>query len=67
MEGKTVTKVAQSGLDKKTLLKFLHEMLLIRKFEDKAGELYARGRRGLVSRLPPAKRRSGTFSALPNH
>lgn len=44
MEGKTVTKVAQSGLDKKTLLKFLHEMLLIRKFEDKAGELYARGK-----------------------
>ncbi|MCZ6549918.1 MAG: pyruvate dehydrogenase (acetyl-transferring) E1 component subunit alpha [Candidatus Methylomirabilales bacterium] len=44
MGGKTVTKVAKSGLDKKTVLNFLHQMLLIRKFEDKAGELYARGK-----------------------
>ncbi len=44
MGGKTVTKIAKSGDDKKTLLNFLHQMLLIRKFEDKAGELYARGK-----------------------
>ncbi len=44
MGGKTVTKIADFGLDKKTLLNFLHQMLLIRKFEDKAGELYARGK-----------------------
>src|SRR3989337_4503723 len=44
MGGKTAAKVGQSGLDKKTLLHFLHQMLLIRKFEDKAGELYARGK-----------------------
>lgn len=44
MAGKTGTKVADSGLDKKILLNFLHQMLLIRKFEDKAGELYARGK-----------------------
>ncbi|MGH7424432.1 MAG: thiamine pyrophosphate-dependent enzyme, partial [Candidatus Methylomirabilales bacterium] len=44
MGGKTATKVGQSGLDKKTFLNFLHQMLLIRKFEDKAGELYARGK-----------------------
>ncbi|MFQ5959984.1 MAG: pyruvate dehydrogenase (acetyl-transferring) E1 component subunit alpha [Candidatus Methylomirabilales bacterium] len=44
MGGKTGTKMAKSALDKKTLLNFLHQMLLIRKFEDKAGELYARGK-----------------------
>src|SRR3989304_5476579 len=44
MGGKTAAKVGQSGLDKKTLLNFLHQMLLIRKFEDKGGELYARGK-----------------------
>jgi pyruvate dehydrogenase E1 component alpha subunit len=44
MGGKTSAKVEQSGLDKKTLLNFLHQMLLIRKFEDKAAELYARGK-----------------------
>ncbi|MFQ5848487.1 MAG: pyruvate dehydrogenase (acetyl-transferring) E1 component subunit alpha [Candidatus Methylomirabilales bacterium] len=44
MGGKTVAKMAGSGLDKKSLLNFLHQMLLIRKFEDKAGELYARGK-----------------------
>ena len=44
MEGSTVTQNSESGLDKKTLLNFLHQMLLIRKFEDKAGELYARGK-----------------------
>ncbi len=44
MGGSTVTKIAGSGLDKKTVLNFLHQMLLIRKFEDKAAELYARGK-----------------------
>jgi pyruvate dehydrogenase E1 component alpha subunit len=44
MGEKTGTKMAKSALDKKTLLSFLHQMLLIRKFEDKAGELYARGK-----------------------
>jgi len=44
MEASTVAKIAGSGLDKKTLLNFLHQMLLIRKFEDKSGELYARGK-----------------------
>lgn len=44
MGGKTETNVRNSGLDKKTLLHFLHQMLLIRKFEDKAGEYYARGK-----------------------
>jgi pyruvate dehydrogenase E1 component alpha subunit len=44
MGGKTPVKLAKSSLDKKTLLKFLHQMLLIRKFEDKAAELYARGK-----------------------
>ena len=42
MGGKTAAKVGQSGLDKKTLLNFLHQMLLIRKFEDKAGEQIGR-------------------------
>jgi pyruvate dehydrogenase E1 component alpha subunit len=44
MEASTVAKIAGPGLDKKTLLNFLHQMLLIRKFEDKSGELYARGK-----------------------
>lgn len=44
MEGSTVTRNSESSLDKKTLLNFLHQMLVIRKFEDKAGELYARGK-----------------------
>ncbi len=44
MGGMTTPKIAKSGLDKKTSLNFLHQMLLIRKFEDKAGELYARGK-----------------------
>lgn len=44
MEASTVAKMTGSGLDKKTLLNFLHQMLLIRKFEDKAAELYARGK-----------------------
>ncbi|MDZ4340731.1 MAG: pyruvate dehydrogenase (acetyl-transferring) E1 component subunit alpha [candidate division NC10 bacterium] len=44
MGGKTGAKTSASGLDKKTLLHFLYQMLLIRKFEDKAGELYARGK-----------------------
>ncbi|MFQ5882352.1 MAG: pyruvate dehydrogenase (acetyl-transferring) E1 component subunit alpha [Candidatus Methylomirabilales bacterium] len=44
MGGSAVAKIAGSGLDKKTLLNFLHQMLLIRKFEDKAAELYARGK-----------------------
>lgn len=44
MGGGAVAKAAVSGLDKKTLHNFLHQMLLIRKFEDKAGELYARGK-----------------------
>ncbi|MFQ5657333.1 MAG: pyruvate dehydrogenase (acetyl-transferring) E1 component subunit alpha [Candidatus Methylomirabilales bacterium] len=44
MEGSTVIRISESGLDKKTVLNFLHQMLLIRKFEDKAGELYARGK-----------------------
>jgi len=44
MEASTVAKLTGSGLDKKTLLRFLHQMLLMRKFEDKAAELYARGK-----------------------
>ncbi len=44
MEASTVAKIAGPGLDKKTLLNFLHQMLLIRKFEDKSAELYARGK-----------------------
>ena len=44
MGGKTGIKMAQSSPDKKTLLHFLHQMLLIRKFEDKSAELYARGK-----------------------
>ncbi len=44
MGGGAVAKGAVSSLDKKTLHNFLHQMLLIRKFEDKAGELYARGK-----------------------
>ncbi len=44
MEASTVAHIAGSGLDKKTLLNFLHQMLLIRKFEDKSAELYARGK-----------------------
>jgi len=44
MGGKTGIKMAKSSPDKKTLLHFLHQMLLIRKFEDKSAELYARGK-----------------------
>lgn len=44
MGASTVAKLAGSGLDRKTLLNFLHQMLLIRKFEDKSAELYARGK-----------------------
>ncbi len=44
MEASTVAKITGFGLDKKTLLNFLHQMLLIRKFEDKSAELYARGK-----------------------
>ncbi|MFQ5840593.1 MAG: pyruvate dehydrogenase (acetyl-transferring) E1 component subunit alpha [Candidatus Methylomirabilales bacterium] len=44
MGGGVGTRVAESGLDRKTLLEFLRQMLLIRKFEDKAAELYARAK-----------------------
>src|SRR3989304_10492053 len=44
MGGKAAAKGGQSGLDKQPPRNFLHQMLLIRKFEDKAGELYARGK-----------------------
>lgn len=44
MEASAVTKITGSGPDKKTLLNFLYQMLVIRKFEDKSAELYARGK-----------------------